>query len=338
MLVPNQKIKIRWSTSNSDWYISKGYTFTKYKDEFYVRAEDLKLKSDARVKVICDYCGEEYETQFASYYHGLYLNNKNACHDCSGKKGQDINNSKRAEQRYQAALEICEAHNYKLVSSVQDFYNIRNGRITFVCPKHGEQTQSLYNFLKKEALCYYCGRESMKDKVRKIPDDVEQYVNSFNGNVLLNKEDYVTVDLCNLKIKCGTCGNVFTTSLGCYKNTLHFCPQCVNVRSKGEKKIEEFLIANSIEFEPQKRFEDCRDKKPLPFDFYLPKYNLCIEFQGQQHFDQTEFFGGYKNYEKTIIHDLQKEIYCMDNHINYLEITWKQIDDVNTILHDKLLT
>lgn len=41
--------------------------------------------------------------------------------------------------------------------------------------------------------------------------------------------------------------------------------------SKGERQIKEFLLNNSINFIQEKRFEDCRDKNPLPFDFYLSR-------------------------------------------------------------------
>lgn len=30
----------------------------------------------------------------------------------------------------------------------------------------------------------------------------------------------------------------------------------------------------------QHKFKNCRDIRPLPFDFYLPKLNTCIEYDG----------------------------------------------------------
>ena len=46
---------------------------------------------------------------------------------------------------------------------------------------------------------------------------------------------------------------------------------------------------NNIEFKKEKKFKDCKDKYQLPFDFYLPQYNLCIEFDGEQHFNPSSF-------------------------------------------------
>jgi len=47
-----------------------------------------------------------------------------------------------------------------------------------------------------------------------------------------------------------------------------------------------------IEYIKQKRFEKCRNKLPLPFDFYLPNENICIEYDGIQHFKPIDYFGG----------------------------------------------
>ena len=99
------------------------------------------------------------------------------------------------------------------------------------------------------------------------------------------------------------------------------CSVC-NKKSKGEIIIRRFLINNNIEFEREKRFSDCRDKKPLPFDFYLPKYNLCIEYDGIQHFNPSSF--AYKqttekekleNLQYIQKHDQMKNDYCKKNGI-----------------------
>lgn len=67
MLIPNQMIEVRWHNQTKDWYEQKGYHFTKIKDYFYVKAEDLSIGSRKMVRVICDYCGEEYTTQYVNY-------------------------------------------------------------------------------------------------------------------------------------------------------------------------------------------------------------------------------------------------------------------------------
>jgi very-short-patch-repair endonuclease len=58
-----------------------------------------------------------------------------------------------------------------------------------------------------------------------------------------------------------------------------------------------------IEYESQKKFPDCLDKQQLRFDFYLPKFNLLIELDGQQHFEDVYFDGKTSHLELTRHHD-----------------------------------
>ena len=53
------------------------------------------------------------------------------------------------------------------------------------------------------------------------------------------------------------------------------------------------MNSKNIIFLPQHRFKDCVDKIPLPFDFYLPDYNTCIEFNGIQHYKPKEYFDNW---------------------------------------------
>lgn len=97
-------------------------------------------------------------------------------------------------------------------------------------------------------------------------------------------------------------------------------------KSKGENKIINFLTKNSIKFISQKRFKDCKNKRPLPFDFYLPDLNLCIEYDGQQHFRAFSKFGGDKALYRTVKNDQIKNKYCKNNNINLERISYKKFD------------
>lgn len=121
------------------------------------------------------------------------------------------------------------------------------------------------------------------------------------------------------------------------------CPLCNN--SSNESKVEKLLKEKKIKFEAQKRFLDCRDKRSLPFDFYLPDYNICIEYDGQQHFRPTDFGKCYshlteeakQNFEIIKKHDKIKTDFCKNNGIYLLRISYKDniIDKINSILEVK---
>ena len=97
-------------------------------------------------------------------------------------------------------------------------------------------------------------------------------------------------------------------------------------REKGEIAIRKFLTECKIEFEEQKKFDDCEDKLQLPFDFYIPLYNLCIEFDGEGHFKpikRSKKITDEQAEEKLKYvqrHDEIKTNYCKNNGINLLRL------------------
>lgn len=113
------------------------------------------------------------------------------------------------------------------------------------------------------------------------------------------------------------------------------CSRCSS--SKGEKRIEKWLLENNIEHTPQKEFEDLLGigNKGLSYDFYLVNYNLLIEYQGEYH-DGTTSNQTKKQFEKQQEHDRRKKQYAKDNNIELLEIWYWDFDNVEEILNEKL--
>lgn len=114
------------------------------------------------------------------------------------------------------------------------------------------------------------------------------------------------------------------------------CPMCSE--SKGEKTIRLYLEKNKIDFIQEYRFDDCKHKLQLPFDFYIPSKNLCIEFDGKQHFEVNDYFGGEKEFKETQIRDKIKNDYCRENDINLLRIPYYEIDNIEDILDENLIS
>lgn len=98
------------------------------------------------------------------------------------------------------------------------------------------------------------------------------------------------------------------------------CPRCN--ASKGEKTIANWLDDNGILYSSQKMFEDCKNVHSLPFDFYLSEYNICIEYQGRQHYEPIEYFGGKKTFENQVLRDDIKREFCRKNNIPLFEIPY----------------
>ncbi len=126
------------------------------------------------------------------------------------------------------------------------------------------------------------------------------------------------------------------------------CPICYSRRiSAGERYISKILSKNEIIFEQQKKFKDCINPKTkinLRFDFYLEEYNLCIEYQGQQHYKPV-YFGKKKdktkeeiqklaeeNLKKTQYRDKIKREFCEENNIRLLEIPYTKQTHMEEII------
>lgn len=326
----NQVIQVKWNNTNKNWYESKGYVFTKRHDILDVYAKDLSSKSDARVKAVCDYCGEEYDTCFFILIKGRQIVQKDCCSHCVGKKASDVSRKKRANKYIGLAKDVCEKYGYVLLTTVDDYIDLKMN-INFICPKHGKQTMMLESLL-HEHKCRNCSYEERGNNMKYNIKYIKEYVGSINGNILLNPNDYKDVVTHNLKILC-SCGNIFVTSFANYmRYNVNKCRSCVCRESSGEKKIREYLELHNIEFEQEKRFKDCRDKRSLPFDFYLPTYNLIIEFDGQHHYEENTF----ANHKITKEHDKIKNQYCQSHNIDLLRIPYWQGSHIEDIIANKL--
>ena len=99
---------------------------------------------------------------------------------------------------------------------------------------------------------------------------------------------------------------------------------CGCLKSSGEEQISLLLTKNNIKFERQKTFPNLKYKNPLYCDFYLPEFNLIIEFNGEQHYKPVELFGGQENLELIQLRDKIKKDYCLKNNIAFLTIKFNE--------------
>jgi hypothetical protein len=113
------------------------------------------------------------------------------------------------------------------------------------------------------------------------------------------------------------------------------CPKCQY--SKGETKIEEILINKNVYFIPQKEYDNLMgvSNGNLSYDFYLPQYNLLIEYQGEFH-DGTAWQQSEKEFEVQQEHDRRKREYAKINNIKLLEIWYYDFKRLELILYKEL--
>ena len=225
---------------------------------------------------------------------------------------------------YKNKLEIIEnlkiVHNNKYNYSLLKFTNHKSYCI-IICPIHGEFNQKLNNHL--------CGQGCPSCSGNK-PLSTKEYIDKF-VNTHIVKFDYSKVEYKSISDKiiivCEKHGD-FTQKASNHLYLKQGCPVCAH--SKGESIIYKYLSEKNIKFECQKSFFGCIDKSILFFDFYIPEMNLCIEYDGIQHFNSVDWFGGEDGLKSTIKRDGIKNKYCFDNNINILRISY--IEDVVNVL------
>ena len=216
-------------------------------------------------------------------------------------------------------------YNYSKVKYV----NI-NTEVIIICPKHGDFPQTPTSHLQGHG-CWECASEKLAELFRLTKEEFIEKANEKHGEGTYNysKVNYVNYDT-EVIIICPKHGD-FPQTPNCHLNGSG-CPKCNNY--KGEIAIRKFLTEYKIEFEEQKKFDDCKDKRQLPFDFYIPLYNLCIEFDGEGHFKPIKRSKemtdeeAEKNLKYIQNHDKIKNDYCKNNGINLLRLNnLKTIDE-----------
>ena len=182
-------------------------------------------------------------------------------------------------------------------------------------------SQLRYNHIVGEHGCTKCGIISK--------EILQQKSNNEYGNEYLFLGEYID-NKTHIEIKHIKCGHIWNQTPN--KHFIRGCPKCR--KSKGEQKIEKWLINNNILYETEKTFNNCVNKNKLRFDFYLYNQNLCVEYNGIQHYKVVEKFGGLDAYNDNILRDAIKNKYCDDNNIKLLIIKYTDFNNIDNILNN----
>lgn len=203
-------------------------------------------------------------------------------------------------------------------------YKNAHSKVNITCKIHGIFKQEPSNHLRGNGCpnCTYNNGNTKKFIEKAILIHGDKYEYSL-VKYLTNKKP--------VKITCHIHG-LFEQTPDKHINRKHGCPFCK--ASKGELEIKKFLEINNINFIPQYGFKKCKYKSKLLFDFYLPDFNLCIEYNGIQHYKPVAFFGGSNKLKLQKKRDEQKQKFCKTNLINLLIIKYNE--NINKTLNSYL--
>lgn len=202
-------------------------------------------------------------------------------------------------------------------------YLTARDKLVIICPLHGEFKILPQHHLRgniKSGGCRKCGLSIINDNNRFTQENFIDKVKNIKG-VTFDKTIYKN-RRSGIIVTCKIHGDYNTTAEITLKG--HGCPKCKF--SFGENLVEVILKNNNLKYEQQKVFKGLVYKKSLRFDFYLPDYNACIEFDGEQHYKPIDYWGGEKGFKDLQIKDALKVAYCQVNNISLLRIRFDESD------------
>lgn len=265
------------------------------------------------IKIICSIHGEFKQ----AYHHHLA---GRGCKQC-GNKLININNGKSYSQ--EKFIEIVVLKKIPNLSFEKTIYKSKREDVIVTCSIHGDYTTKAEILLKGNG-CKKCASKKLKQD------------RSYTSEIFIEKAILKHGDLYNYSNVIYT-GIFEKVDIMCKKHNRLFsqtpathlkgsgCPLCNT--SKGELFIEEYLINNNFQYKKQKTFDNLIFERKLKFDFYLPYYNCCIEYDGEQHTRAfNNYWGGQGGFEKRQLKDLKKNNYCLLNNIPLLRIRFDDND------------
>lgn len=304
---------------NTQDFIEKAYNIHEGKYDYSkVKYDNAKTK----VCIICPVHGEFWQTP---------SNHLNKTHTCGCPKcGLNRKIKKITKSKTQFIEEANKIHNNKYGYTKVNYINNKT-KICIICHKHGEFLQLPSNHLKGEG-CPKCKIELLQNKNLLDTENFIKKAKETHGEKYdYSKSVYISAKepIC---IICPEHGEFWQIA---YEHANGYnCPFCNE--SKGEEKIRLYLCDKKIRFDKERKFDwliNPLTKRNLRLDFYLPDYNIAIEYQGEQHFKPIDFGGGYKKstFYKTLYLDKLKYNLCKTHNIPLLYINYFDVNFTNKI-------
>ena len=259
---------------------------------------DTYVKSSIKITVKHNKCGHTYEVAPNAFLNGR------RCPYCSSS-------AKRTDAEFKQEV-------YNLVGNEYTFLDTYVNATTKLKVNHNK-CGKIYNVLPSNFLkgsrCPYCNGNAKKTGAR-----FKQEVQDLVGDEYTVLGSYINTNT-KIKIKHNICGTVYKVRPHTFLEGYH-CPHCNS--SKGELIINKILKSLDISYEYQKSFNDLRDVQPLSYDFYIPSQNMLIEYQGQQHYEPVNCFGGKSRFAIQQKHDKLKAEYAKANGYKLITIPYTE--------------
>lgn len=229
-------------------------------------------------------------------------------------------------EKLQILKNRCEELNYTLLTT--EYINNKT-KLDIICDKGHNWHPTFDNFINKNRKCRKCADIENANRQKEKWVDIVNLVES-HGYILLSVESDYENQNSKLKALCPN-NHTYEFLLSNFKKGKR-CSECN--KSGGEQEIERILQMYSIDYIFNYRFSDDYIKNK-PYDFYIPSLNLCIEYDGQQHYHMQFDYSLLDLMNRKYIDDFKSE-YCFTNDINLIRIPYWDFNIIEQILINEL--
>ena len=271
------------------------------------KKEDIK-NIDQYIKFRCGECGREYTTT----WHIFMKNTYHICNFCFNRKRSkgEVNTKHQDTNKFHI-----EALKNGLV--ILGDCNIKYHDKILVQNKDGYR-----GIMFPSSIIKGSSFEKFSTRNPYTIDNIRIFAFNKGWDCIVYNQEYKG-DKVPLKLMC-SCGNDFYVDLNHFVAGKYQCNECRMKQSAIAASVELWLNKNNLHYEKEKIFEECRDQKPLPFDFYLIDFNACIEVDGIGHYRPVTFGGNKEKanilYQERVKNDKIKNDYCKKNNIPLLRL------------------
>lgn len=189
--------------------------------------------------------------------------------------------------------------------------------------------------------CPYCSSQKAADTRRRTVEEIKERVKNdrFDGH------EYEFIDNGKFKtthskvdIRHNICGNIINVRLEDFFREKTSCKFCNGFLPF--KKIFNFLNNNKIKFKTEVCFSDCVFESNLRFDFQIFKDDgefILLEYDGRQHFEPVDYFGGEEDFKLRVKRDKFKNLYCKEKGIKLIRIPYYEFNNLEKVLEEKVI-
>lgn len=324
-----------------------GYIWT-YEKGDYTLDKNIFIDKRMYIRVMCPYCGAEFDV---IYYN--FINKGQKCGKCCNKYENSF--AYYIQQELKEPLnkywdwEKNTVNPYLIYSSRKSWTkNGEDWRVWIKCTKtnyHGSYKTGCKQF-KHGQRCPFCSHKGTGNRKVHVIDSYgtlyPELVKYWSPKNKLSPFEISKGTHDVFLHICEECGDEFFRSIHSMTANKTGCKCLDCYSSKGETCISDYLsnrlnLIKNKDFITQMRFDNLIgiNGGQLRYDFYLPKYNLLIEYQGEFHDGSTRCQTEY-DIKKQQEHDRRKREYADNHNIKLLEIWYWDFDNIEEILNREL--